>query len=213
MSYTLSVEESETILKKWEIKDLSLKEQIIKIFEKVRDVKFGHIGSRNPMDVFKADKGTCSGKNFLLRELYKAIGLETKDMICLQRWKDLSWFPDDRYELVDFPEELLKKLEEKEIVDFHNYILLKIDNKWIQVDATIDKELQELGFRTETDWDGKSNMPLCFVGSHKVWECGTEGADKKAELTSQLSKSIQEARSDFLSSITEWIDEWRKEKN
>lgn len=211
MDYNLSASESAKILKEWKIADLELEEQIIKIFEKVRDIKFGHIGSRDPMEIYKAGKGTCSGKNFLARELYKAVGLETKDMICLQRWKDLSWFPDDEYGLVDFPEELLKKLEEEEIVDFHNYVLVKIDGNWVQVDVTIDKDLQELGFRTEIDWDGKSDMPLCFVGSHKVWDCGDNGAEKKAELTAQLPSSIQNARSDFLSLITEWIDEWREE--
>lgn len=211
MNDKLSASEAEEILAEWKIGDLELEEKIIKIFEKVRDIKFGHIGSRDPLEIYKAGKGTCSGKNFLLRELYKAVGLKTKDIICLQRWKDLSWFPDDEYGLVDFPEELIQKLNEKEIVDFHNYLLVEIDGKWIQVDVTIDKELLELGFRTEIDWDGRSSMPLCFVGSHKVWDCGDSGAEKKAELTAELPQSIQTARNDFLSSLTAWIDEWRKE--
>ena len=212
MGYQLTEEEREQILDEWNINSLSKEEQIIKIFENVRDINFGSIGSRDPMDVYKAGKGTCSGKNFLAGELFKAVGVEVKDMICLQRWKDLTWFPDDEYGLVDFPKELLDKLEAEEIVDFHNYLLLKIDGKWVQVDLTIDSELQELGFHTETNWDGKSEMPLCFVGTHKVWDCGDQGAEKKAELTSKLPKNIRKARKDFLRSLTSWLDEWRESR-
>ncbi len=205
----LSKENSKNILQKWEINDLPRQEQVIKIYKKVRDIRFGSIGSRDPMDVYKANKGTCSGKNFLLRELYKAIGIKTKDMICLQRWKDLTWFPDDEYDTVDFPEELREMLEKNEIVDFHNYVKIYVDNKWIQVDVTIDLDLTELGFHATKEWDGKSDMPLCFVGTHKVWDCGDNGAERKAELTSRLPENIQKARREFLKGITAWIDEWR----
>lgn len=194
------------ILKEWGVLDLPLDQKIIKIFEKVRDILFGNIGSRDPKDVYEQNKGTCSGKNFLLKELYKGIGLQTKDMICLQRWKDLIWFPDDTYGLVDLPEELKQLLAQMEIVDFHNFVRILVDDKWIAVDATIDLPLKKLGFYTTENWDGKSDMPLCFVGSHKAWDCGDSGAEKKAELTGKLPEEIQKARHQFLMSLTGWID-------
>jgi len=208
----LSEEERIKILKDWNFYQFSLNDQIIKIFEKVRDIRFGRMGSRNPMDVYLAKKGTCSGKNFLLRELYKGIGLKTKDMICMQRWKDLIWFPTDKYKIVQFPEELKQMLEENEIIDFHNYVKIFVDDKWIQVDVTIDKPLKNLGFFTTEDWDGKSDMPLCFCGTDKIWDCGDNGRDKKKELVNKLPEHIQLARNQFLEKMTQWIDKIRQNK-
>lgn len=205
----LSENDGKKILKDWDIDELPLDHQIVKIFEKVRDIRFGRMGSRDPMDVYKANKGTCSGKNFLLRELYKTIGLETKDMICMQRWKDLIWFPTSRYKIVQFPTKLVKMLKEKEIIDFHNYVKILVNKNWIQVDATIDKPLTKIGFFTTEVWDGKSDMPLCFCGTDKIWECRDDGPAKKKELTNQLPEYIQIAREEFLQKMTKWIDHLR----
>ncbi|MCD6401992.1 MAG: hypothetical protein J7L73_08715 [Anaerolineales bacterium] len=198
------------ILSDWEIDNLPRDQQIVKIFEKVRDIPFGRMGSRDPKDVYERNKGTCSGKNFLLKGLYKTIGVKTKDIICLQRWKDLTWFPDDRYGIVNLPDEMKQMLEETEIVDFHNYVKILVDGKWVTIDVTIDLPLKKLGFYTTEHWDGKSDMPLCFVGTHKVWDCGDNGSEKKAQLTAALPKNIQEARNLFLENLTKWLDDLRE---
>jgi hypothetical protein len=206
----LSQEERDEILKEWGINTLSQTDQIIKIFEKVRDIRFGSIGSRNPMDIYKANKGTCSGKHFLLKELYKGIGLETKDMICMQRWKDLTWFPTGRYGIVAFSEDLLEILKQREIIDFHNYLKIVGNGKWIQIDVTIDTPLKKLGFYTTENWDGKSDMPLCFCGTHKIWDCGDNGMEQKKKLVNQLPDHIRIARQEFLERLTKWIDNLRQ---
>jgi hypothetical protein len=199
-----------TVLADWNIIELPRSQKIIKIFEKVRDIRFGTIGSRDPKDVYEKNKGTCSGKNFLLRKLYQAIGVRTKDMICMQRWKDLTWFPDDMYGLVDLSDDLRQQLAQREIIDFHNYVKIYVNNTWITVDATIDLPLTKLGFYTTEHWDGLSDMPLCFVGSHKVWDCGDDGFEKKAELTGTLPQELQDARHQFLVTLTGWLDSLRE---
>ncbi|TFF97143.1 MAG: hypothetical protein EU547_05095 [Promethearchaeota archaeon] len=207
----LTQEQRDRILQEWDISELSLENQIVKIFEKVRDIPFGRnkTNSRDPMDVYEFNKGTCSGKNFLLRELYKGIGLKTRDMICMQRWKDLTWFPTDKYKIVEFPEDLKLLLQDNEIIDFHNYVKVLVDGKWIQVDVTIDKPLTKLGFFTTEDWDGNSDMPLCFCGTDKIWDCGDEGPSKKKELIKKLPEGIVSARKEFLLKMTEWINKLR----
>ena len=99
MAMTLTKEQRQEILSVWGIGLLPKDKQIIALYEKVRDIPFGNIGSRDPYTVFQMNKGTCSGKNFLIKELYNEIGVKTKDMICLQRWKDLTWYPDDEYDI------------------------------------------------------------------------------------------------------------------
>ncbi len=200
------------ILAEWGIGSLSFDQKVIRIFEKVRDIPFGQIGSRDPKDVYEQNKGTCSGKNFLLRELYKGIGVQTKDMICLQRWKDLTWFPDDTYGIVNFPDELVHMLETTDVVDFHNYIKILVGGRWITLDATIDPPLRDLGFYTTEHWDGVSDMPLCFVGTHKVWDCGDNGSEIKAQLIAMLPEEIREARHLFLVKLTKWVNDFREER-
>jgi hypothetical protein len=199
------------IFEVWNINGLPRDQQIIKLFEKVRDIPFGRMGSREPKDVYEKNKGTCSGKNFLLKELYEAIGVKTKDIVCLQRWKDLTWFPDDTYDVVKLPNDLFEILETNEIVDFHNYLKIFVDEKWVTVDVTIDLPLKKLGFYTTEKWDGKSDMPLCFVGTHKVWDCGDKGLEKKLELTKALPVEVEEERIRFLKGLTKWLDGLRAE--
>jgi len=208
----LRQKERKKILKAWCLNELSQGEQILKIFEKVRDIQFGSIKSRHPMDVYKVNKGTCSGKHFLLRELYKGIGIKTKDMICMQRWKDLTWYPTEIYKIVNFSEELKNILIHNEIIDFHNYIKIFIDEKWIQLDATVDKPLKKFGFFTTESWDGKTDMPLCFCGTHKIWDCGDNGLEMKRKLVDQLPEHIKTARLQFLELMTIWIDNLRKRR-
>ena len=212
MERKLSAQQRVEILDAWGIAGRPRDEQIIMLYEKVRDIPFGSIGSRDPYDVYRANKGTCSGKNFLIKELLNEIGVKTKDMICLQRWKDLTWFPDDEYGVVELPDHLMKHFEEHEIVDFHNYVKIEREEGWVQLDVTIDAPLKALGFHVVEDWDGKSDMPLCFVGSHKVWDCGDAGFEKKEELTAMLPKKIETDRAAFLKAMTEWIDEWRNKQ-
>ena len=209
MAMTLTKEQRQEILKEWKIDTLSKDKQIVALYERVRDIPFGSIGSRDPYKVYQANKGTCSGKNFLIKELFNEIGVETKDMICLQRWKDLTWYPDDEYNVVDLPDYLMKLFENNEIVDFHNYVKIYVDGKWVQLDVTIDAPLKALGFHVVENWDGKTDMPLCFVGTHKVWDCGDEGYLRKIELTNMMPDGIEDARKFFLKSLTSWIDEWR----
>jgi len=203
-------ERKQEILTAWGVDSLPLNQQVIGVFEKVRDIPFGRMGSREPWDVYRRDKGTCSGKHFLLRELYAGMGLGTRDMICLQRWKDLTWFPDDTYGVVDFPDPLLEMTEETEIVDFHNYLLVLREGRWVRVDASLDLPLTRLGFYTTEEWDGVSDMPLCFVGTGKIWDCGNRGREKKAALTASLPCEIQEARERFLEQMTAWLDGLRE---
>ncbi|MCD6436421.1 MAG: hypothetical protein J7L15_08580 [Clostridiales bacterium] len=209
MPMTLTKEQRQEILLSWGINQLSKDKQIVALFEKVRDIPFGTIDSRDPYKVYQANKGTCSGKNFLIKELYNEIGVKTKDMICLQRWKDLTWYPDDEYDVVKLPDDLMKLLDDNEIIDFHNFVKIFLNGKWVQIDVTIDLPLKALGFHVVENWDGKSDMPLCFVGSHKVWDCGNKGDLKKIELTSMLPDGAEDVRKNFLQKLTSWIDEWR----
>ena len=56
------------ILSEW-TQGLNREQTVLRVFEKVRDIPYGTIGSRDPLKVYLMGSGTCSGKHFLLAAL------------------------------------------------------------------------------------------------------------------------------------------------
>ena len=175
--------------------DIPLNEKIIKLFERVRDISYGSIGSRDPKDVYEKSKGTCSGKHELLKELYQELGIEVKDFIAMHKFNDLN---------VDFPDNIKEILNRTEIIDPHNFFKIKIDDNWITIDITWDKPLKRVGFPITEDWDGKSDMELCVVPI-KIIEIENPIEMKKQKI-SELPEKVQKDRKLFLNKLTEWLD-------
>lgn len=196
------------IVKEW-VGGFPLEQNIVRLFENVRDIPFGSMGSRDPEDVYEKNMGTCSGKNLLLRELYDEIGIETKDMLTLHRFNDLVWFPTHSYPLLQLPAEVEEILNVGPLYDFHNYTRIRVNGKWINVDATFDKPLNKYGFVVNENWNGKTDMTLCVVGTYKIWDCGDKGLEEKDRMTKLLPEKIQRNRKLFLRKLTEWIAELR----
>ncbi|MBD3155580.1 MAG: hypothetical protein GF368_02895 [Candidatus Aenigmarchaeota archaeon] len=187
----------EEIIQEW-VDHLDSDEWVIKLFEKVRDIPYGDINSRDPKDVYEKRKGTCSGKHELLKELYDELGIETKDFIALHKFNDLN---------VVFPKEIKRILDEYEIFDYHNFFKILVNGDWITVDVTWDRPLKKLGFFVNENWDGKSNMELCVVPI-EIFEVEDSVLSKKQKLM-DLPKETQKYRKIFLEELTVWLDEFR----
>lgn len=185
------------IISEW-ADDLSIEKQIIVLFEKVRDIPYGEIGSRDPYDVYKNNKGTCSGKHELLKELYQELGIKTKDFIAMHRFKDLK---------VDFPDNIKEILYRSDIVDPHNFFKINSNSKWITIDITWDMPLNKFGFPVNKNWDGKSDMKICVVPINVI-ETKNPIEFKKQEIA-KLSDKTQEDRKLFLKELTKWADTLR----
>jgi hypothetical protein len=182
------------IIKEW-TDNLPQDKKIIKLFEKVRDIPYGDIGSRNSYDVYNNNKGTCSGKHELLKELYQELGLKTKDFIAMHKFNDLP---------VKFPIKIKKILNKAEIIDPHNFFKIYIDNKWVTIDVTWDSPLKKLGFPINENWDGKSDMKVSVIPI-KIYEV-TDSIEAKKQEIAKLPESLQLIRKDFLKNMTEWLD-------
>ena len=193
--------ELQKILEKW-TGDQPLDQKIVTLFEKVRDIPYGSIGSRDPMDVYRKNKGTCSGKHELLKVLYRELGIPVKDFIIMHRFKKLP---------VKFPNDIQEILDRTDIVDPHNFFKIQRDNKWYTVDITWDKDLKKLGFTVNEKWDGKSDMEIAVAPGGKIYETDDPIVLKK-ELISKLSERTQKERKLFLKKLTKWLDYLRKMK-
>lgn len=172
-----------------------MERQIIVLFEKVRDIPYGDIGSRSPEDVYLQNKGTCSGKHELLKELYQELGIQIQDFIAMHRFKDLP---------VAYPENIKEILERSDIVDPHNFFKMNLEGKWIAVDVTWDTPLKRFGFPVNEEWNGKTDMKIC-VAPIEIIETDNPMEIKKQKIA-QLPEEVQKDRKLFLQELTKWIE-------
>ncbi len=189
------------IIQKWTNKQ-PLNQKIITLFERVRDIPYGDIGSRNPTDVYKQNKGTCSGKHELLKELYQQLGIQVKSYLVMHHFKKMP---------VKFPNHIQNILNKRNILDPHNFLKILVSKKWITVDVTWNKPLKKLGFPVNENWDGKTDMQIAVMPKGKIFETNDPISLKK-QLISQLSDQVQKDRKLFLSELTEWLDLLRENK-
>ena len=95
----------------------------------VRDMPYTRASSRDPGTIMREWRGTCSGKHYLLKELFAELGYHSQLIACTTvayidpkgvRWK------------------LRKLLEQSKgrFVDVHNYLILELQGREMIVDAT-----------------------------------------------------------------------------
>jgi transglutaminase-like putative cysteine protease len=173
----------------------------IALFEHVRDLPYRYPASRNPVDVLQDGGGSCSGKHYLLGELFRRQGLPVRHMLCTHRFNDSP---------LPFPDHMQSLLDKNEIVDLHDYLQICVDGTWIDVDATWPLGLRDFGLPVTDDWDGKSSMLLTVISDDQGQIQG-ELAKVKEERLSKLTPRQRMLRKQFLESLGQWVAELQAE--
>lgn len=175
----------------------------IRLFEKVRDFPFRYPSSRDPVEVLQTGAGSCSGKHYLLAELYRRLGLPVRHAMCLHRFNDSP---------IPFPDRLQAMLDKEQILDVHNYLQIGVDGEWVDVDATWSMPLREYGFPVTDEWDGRSSMPLTVVREEDLPVSG-DPARAKEEALSHFNPRQRKLRAQFLTALAEWVREIEAEES
>ena len=175
--------------------DLPPQQARVDAFVAVRDLAYGDIGSRNPFDVLKAKKGTCSGKHALLKLLLERLGYGVQSYFAKH---DFSRFP-----IEPWPEEL-RQFRNKLLTDYHDFLKVNVEGRWMTVDAVFDQSMKPLGFPVY-DWDGLSEMILP-VKAQQVFACDADVEEHKKALIAELPLQVQRDRKAFLEALTKWLD-------
>jgi len=100
-----------------------------KAFLLVRDMPYARASSRDPETTIKEWRGTCSGKHYLLKELFRELGYSSRMIACTS----VSLLDPKKY--WGKMRKLLKESGGK-FVDVHNYLILKLPDGEMIVDAT-----------------------------------------------------------------------------
>ncbi len=169
----------------------------ITLFERVRDIPYYYPSSRDPNEVLERGRGSCSGKHYLLGELYRLLGLEVRHMICTHRFNESP---------IVFPAPMQEMLRKNEIVDLHDYLQIALDGEWVDIDATWERGLREFGFPVNEDWDGKSAMLLSVV-PEDLTIAERDPDTLKEELLSKLPPRQRTLRKQFLEALSNWVQE------
>jgi len=170
-------------------------EKIIFLFELVRDIPYGNIGKRKILEVLEQKRGSCSGKHLLLGKLYELLGLKVKYMMGKTNLKNFNKL---------IPEKLCLK---EDVFDYHNYIKVYINNKWLVVDATFDSALKCLGFPVNDKWFADRDCQLAFetIDNNEVVDL----SDAKIKALSGLTKAQRIKRYNFFQNFISWLERIR----
>jgi len=167
----------------------------IALFERVRDLSYQYPASRHPHEVLQQRCGSCSGKHYLLGELFRRQGLPVRHMVCTHRFNESP---------LPFPDDMQAVLRKNEVVDLHDYLQICIDGEWVDVDATWEIGLRDFGFPVTDDWDGRSSMLLTVISDeHTQLQGDPEKA--KEEMLSKLPPRQRALRKQFLEALSRWV--------
>lgn len=169
----------------------------IALFEKVRDMAYAYPTSRDPLEVLQNSRGSCSGKHYLLGELYRLLAVPTRHMICTHRFNESP---------IAFPEEMQEMLRKNEIVDLHDYLQIEVDGSWVDVDATWEAGLRAFGFPVNEDWDGSMSMVLSVV-PEDLTRVERDPERQKETMLSKLTPRQRTLRIRFLEALNGWVQE------
>jgi transglutaminase-like putative cysteine protease len=104
-------------------------------------------------DLLLYRRGDCRHKTEALLNIFRAKGYPVRKVEVLFDWKDLP-----------IPEEILGILK-SETKGFHDAAEVKIDGKWVYVDATWDDALISKNFPVTQNWDGFSDTREITAGA------------------------------------------------
>lgn len=168
----------------------------ISVFRKIRDIPYAIIPeiihSQKYLDILKINKGSCSPKHFLLADLLERLGLTIFYSVWRFLWKDVP---------IEWPLEL-KKLAGEMPINTHLALRVKVEDKFVLVDATLDPKLKILGLPIN-DWDGKGDtlLPIQPLGE-EIWH-----SKEEREL---MLPDFEEGFLVFYQKLNFWLEKVRK---
>jgi hypothetical protein len=131
---------------------LDIREGMISVFEHIRDIPYSlAVPMTNPKtsheEMLQAGKGYFGPKHYLLAEMYQRLGLDVVFATFPFIWNDpdLRYPPDLRHMAFGLP------------VTHHLACRVRIDDRWVLVDATWDCPLKGEGFPVNENWDGRAD--------------------------------------------------------
>lgn len=166
----------------------NLKERVVSLYKKIQKIPFYCLQKRDPNKLFEVKKGSCFEKNVYLGRAYEKLGIPVKYLEMKFNWEDLP-----------IPPRILKKYRGNK-TGLHLALEIKLNDKWLKVDATWDPLLGKGGFPITKRWDGKSNTKLA------VKPLSINPSENS------LERTIVSENKEFFEALNKYLEKIRKQK-
>jgi hypothetical protein len=123
----------------------------------VRDMPYRRASDREPETILREWTGTCSGKHYLLGELFDELGLASMLMIATHEFtpENSPWLPPH----------LASEVRLAPVPDVHNFLRVEHDqvmHEWMTVDATWPASAHTLGIPSNAAFEpGRDQVIAC----------------------------------------------------
>lgn len=163
-----------------------MKTNLVKIFEIIRDEPL-HI----PEELGDKDN-RCWGKNRRLKDLLEKEGYKVRFRVCVFNWSKQR-----------FPKDILDIKHKDD--EYHLYLEIKIDNKWIILDCSNDSKLPSYN-----SWDGITNCSIAVNYNEILSPAKSANIEKneRKEFLNLLSEN-----KDFYAALNHFFEDLRKIKH
>ena len=170
-------------------------------FALVRDMPYQRARSQALESVVQEWRGTCSGKHYLLDEIFREEGLESKVIMSTHRFTEET--------TANFPPELQEVVTRGPVPDVHTYIRLNIDAGWMTVDATWPTKAAPLGMAVNSDFQPGNDTALAcnLIETYEVPD-GRDPQGFKEELIENFCGSQTDDRDRFINGMGEWLNKY-----
>lgn len=169
-------------------------------FNLVRDMPYRRASTRRPQSIIEEWRGTCSGKHYLLDEIFGELGLESVVRMCTHEFSMNN--------AGHFPTELRELLAAGPVPDVHTFLRVRAGQGWMTVDATWPSSAESLGMAVNHRFIPGVDMALaCDPYDSFAVPAGQDPQQFKEELLEKFCGTHSQRRNDFIEGMGKWLGE------
>ena len=160
----------------------------------------GPVRHAGPRRLWRSGRGTCSGKHYLLADIFRELGLEARVIMCTHR------FTADNTR--HFPAELRALVAEGPVPDVHTYLRVKTAAGWAVVDATWPGSAGPLGMPVNREFTPDSDMTIaCDPIETLPVPDGQDPQEFKEQVIREFCGAGSAVRDQFIEGMGRWLGE------
>ena len=168
-------------------------------FALVRDMPYRRASSRRPGSVIEEWQGTCSGKHYLLAEVFREMGMDVEVMMSLHKF--------DQRNTGHFPPELKVMLADSPIYDIHTFLRVSDGSACTVVDATWPNSSERLGMKVNHEFNMGTDMVLaCDPVETFPVPPGRDPQEFKEDLIERFCGMQGRRRDYFIEGMGRWLE-------
>ncbi len=167
-------------------------------FALVRDMPYRRASSRRPEAIVEEWQGTCSGKHYLLADIFRELGLETTVVMVTHRFTSEN--------TGHFPPELRTLVAHGPVPDVHTYLRLSTPDGPAVVDATWPSSAGPLGMPVNREFRAGADMTIaCDPIETLPVPDGRDPQEFKEQVIREFCGESSGVRDEFIEGLGRWL--------